>query len=162
MKYSYLKKFLNLDVKDRSPGNWFYSLDSIQIDELNSLLNGKLPDQLIEFYTEIGYGSLNTNFDSSISYAGSISNYIEPPSQLIDFLKNGEDNEIMTPSAFEDLQPGDLPFFEMYDSSYFLIMKLNSDNPNAVWYDTNKVADSFEEFIHRLYYESPTFYGKYM
>ena len=40
-------------------------------------------------------------------------------------------------------------------------MKLNSDNPNAVWALGNiKIEDSFEKFIWRLYYEDPTYYGQ--
>ena len=37
-------------------------------------------------------------------------------------------------------------------------MKLNSDRPDAVYYFSNLVEESFERFIWRLYYESPTFY----
>ena len=44
-------------------------------------------------------------------------------------------------------------------------MKLNSDNPNAVWtdgYSPIKIEDSFEKFIWRLYYESPWFYDDFI
>jgi hypothetical protein len=68
----------------------------------------------------------------------------------------------MSYSTYELLEPGDLPFFEIGDSSSFLLMKLNSDNPNAVWDYDLTICDSFEEFIWRLYYESPSFYGQYM
>ena len=56
-------------------------------------------------------------------------------------------------------EPGDLPFFEIGDSCRFLLMKLYSNNPNAIWTFGNiKIEDSFERFIWRLYYESPWFY----
>ena len=62
----------------------------------------------------------------------------------------------------ELLQPGDLPFFEIADSSSFMVMKLRSDNPNAVWSDCGvKIEDSFEKFIWRLFYEDPGFYGPF-
>ena len=39
-------------------------------------------------------------------------------------------------------------------------MKLNSENPNAVWDWDTKIEDSFERFIWRLYYEDPGYYGE--
>jgi len=57
------------------------------------------------------------------------------------------------------MKPGDLPFFRIVDSCFFLMMKLNSSNPNAI-YDQqgDLVAENFDRFIWRLYYESPFFY----
>jgi hypothetical protein len=80
---------------------------------------------------------------------------------VADIILNGPESGLIIDSFYEDLEPGDLPFFEMYDSSYFLVMKPHSDNPNAIWTISNiKIEDSFEKFIWRLYYESPEFYGK--
>ena len=64
----------------------------------------------------------------------------------------------MAESAYELLQPGDLPFFEISDSSSFMVMKLNSDNPNAVWFmGHEKIEESFERFIWNLYYDDPSY-----
>ena len=52
---------------------------------------------------------------------------------MLGILQHPEEEYYMAESAYEDLEPGELPFFEIGDSSSFLIMKLNSDNPNAVW-----------------------------
>ena len=77
---------------------------------------------------------------------------------VADIMINGPESGLIIDSFYELLEPGDLPFFEIADSSSFLLMKPFSDNPNAVWDYDLKIEDSFEKFIWRLYYESPSFY----
>lgn len=61
----------------------------------------------------------------------------------------------------DEFKPEDLPFFEMHDSSYCMVMKPLSDNPNALWYmGRKKIEDSFEAFIRNLYYDDPAYYEK--
>jgi hypothetical protein len=78
---------------------------------------------------------------------------------IIDILQN-EGDQYMSSEAYEDLQVGDLPVFEIGDSSSFMIMKPLSENPNAVWYmGMEKIEDSFERFIWKLYHIGPSYYA---
>ena len=80
---------------------------------------------------------------------------------VADIMINGPESGLIIDSFYELLEPGDLPFFEIGDSSSFMVMKPHSDNPNAVWYmGVEKIEDSFEKFIWRLYYEDPSYYAK--
>lgn len=149
--------------------NWFAPLSEKEILNAEKKMGQKFPSELRKFYEEIGYGMLRSPHNPPPDYKFYSNNEILPPQIAVDYmlgiLEHPEtdyfDNYYyMSESAYEDLEPGDLPFFEIGDSSSFLIMKLNSENPNAVWCDRDlKIEDSFEKFIWRLYYESPGFYG---
>jgi len=47
----------------------------------------------------------------------------------------GDGEHYMDATTYEFLKPVDLPFFEIADSSQFMVMRPHSDNPNAVWSD---------------------------
>ena len=158
-KYSYLKKYVGQnDLK----GTFFLPVEESDIVEAESLLGCKFPDQLREFYAEIGDGILSCGEKYPEMHCLSCSNLILPPVTTANFargiLEFENQDYYMAQSTYELLEPGDLPFFEIGDSTRFLLMKLNSDNPNAVWCYDIKIEDSFEKFIWRLYYENPTFY----
>ena len=54
---------------------------------------------------------------------------------------------------------GKRPFFEIGDSSSFLMMKRNTKYPDGVYDNLGHLVEpSFERFIWRLYHESPKFY----
>lgn len=75
---------------------------------------------------------------------------------MLGILQHPKEDYYMAESVQALLQPGDLPFFEISDSSSFMITKLNSTNPNAVWFmGHEKIEDSFEKFIWNLYYMIP-------
>jgi antitoxin YxxD len=154
-RYSYLKKYLK--------GTYFLPVSKLEIEEAELQLKVELPIQLKDFYNEIGAGILSCGERYPEMLADSLTNEILPPLVAANFSKgilrwDGQDNW-MSESTYELLEPGDLPFFEIGDSTRFLIMKLYSDNPNAIWAFGNiKIEDSFEKFIWRLYYESPWFY----
>ena len=145
--------------------NSFYPLDPGELEEAESLLGQRFPDQLREFYQQIGCGNLTTPYNPPEGYSFCNINEILPPS-VVAHLGRGElewegQHYWMSEATFELLQPGDLPFFEIGDSTRFLLMKLNSDNPNAVWHQGRrnfKVEDSLERFVYRLYYEDPGYY----
>lgn len=128
----------------------------------------KFPTELRRFYEEIGFGMLRSPNNPPSDYQFYSNNEILPPLIAVDYmlgiLEHPETDYIdnhyyMSESAYEDLKTGDFPFFEIGDSCRYLIMKLNSENPNAIWSVSGiKIEDSFEKFIWRLYYESPWFY----
>jgi hypothetical protein len=162
-KYEYLKKYVgHNDLK----GTYFFSISENEIKLAEEKMEKKFPDQLRSFYQEIGSGILSCGVQYPEMLAESIDNRILPPRIAADYmlgiLQHPEDNDYyMAESAYELLELGDLPFFEIGDSSSFMIMKLNSENPNAVWFmGHEKIEDSFEKFIWNLYYNDPSYYAK--
>lgn len=161
-KYEYLKKYVN-PAKEISPGirNIFYPVNDEDIKQTEELLKIEFPSQLKEFYKEIGYGFLVAPVDPPPDYNFYNTNRINPPRFIEAILLEGQESGLISRDVFEDLQPGDLPFFEIGDSSSFMIMKLNSDNPNAVWFmGQEKIEDSFEKFIWNLYFDDPAYYTR--
>ena len=146
-------------------GTYFLPVSKLEIEEAELQLKVELPIQLKDFYNEIGAGILSCGERYPEMLADSLTNEILPPLVAANFSKgilrwDGQDNW-MSESTYELLEPGDLPFFEVGDSNYFLVMKPNSENPNAV-YDMggHLVEDSFEKFIHNLYYDDPSYYAR--
>jgi hypothetical protein len=162
-KYQYLVPYINrANTKSKiQPCNSFYQLKKESITSVEKKLGVKFPNQLINFYEEIGYGFLIRPHKYEIDYYFSNTNRINAPDTIEDILLNGQSSGLISQDTYELLEPGDLPFFEIGDSASFLVMRPNSDNPNAIWTDTGiKIEDSFEKFIWRLYYEDPAYYGQ--
>lgn len=144
--------------------NFFDPVSAEEIKKGEKILGLPFPDQLKDFYYQVGHGNLTTPYNAPVDYDFYSSNEILSPSVAARFAKGilewENQTHWMSQDTCEILEPGDLPFFEIHDSSNFLIMKLNSDNPNAVWALGNiKIEENFEKFIWRLYYESPSYYG---
>ena len=146
--------------------NVFSPVSNKEIKEAEEILRCPFPDQLANFYRTIGCGNITTSVDQQNKPSTIDGNEILPPIVAARFAKGilrweNQTMHWMAESTYELLEPGDLPFFEIGDSTNFLVMKLNSDNPNAIWTDglPIKIEDSFEKFIWRLYYESPSYYG---
>lgn len=167
--YEYLKPFCTQADPNNprilvAPYNLFGALYPGELEEAESILGQSFPSQLREFYLQIGVGCLMKPYNAPNDYDFSNKNDILSPIAAANFSKGileweDQDLSYMQESTYELLEPGDLPFFEIGDSTRFLIMKLYSDNPNAIWAFGNiKIEDSFEKFIWRLYYESPWFY----
>lgn len=165
--YEYLNKIplLNKDgYIDTSCSNSFSPVNIEEIIKAEKDLGYQFPSELRQFYQEIGYGCLTTPKDPPQDYDFCNKNMILHPLVVSGFRQgitaNHEFECYMMDDVYEDLESGDLPVFEIGDSSSFMIMKPLSDNPNAVWYmGSEKIEDSFERFIYRLYHESPTYYA---
>lgn len=168
--YDYLKKYswrkYGEEVVKISCNNIFYEVTEDEIKENEMKIIQKFPSELRNFYLEVGCGHLTTPEKPGENYKFYSSNEILPPNIAVDYMLGilehlDDDAYYMSPAAHEMLQPGDLPFFEIADGSSFMVMKLNSDNPNAVWYmGVEKIEDSLERFIWRLYHEAPDYYTK--
>jgi len=171
--FDYLKKFVYpLFSKEIPTENFFNPVSNKEIEETEKGLGFVFPNDLKFFYKEIGSGCLRNSNKVSLDHKSYLYNMIMPPEVSARFYCAVRDREIdepphfneeyyMSTEAVEDFEPGDLPFFEIGDSSSFLIMKPHSDNPNAVWADKyTKIEDSFERFIWRLYHEDPGYYGE--
>jgi hypothetical protein len=162
--FEFLDDYIIEKKGKRVGANSFNLLPEEEILEAEKNLGCSFPSQLRKFYEEVGCGTLQNPHIVPEDYKFSSANEILPPLDVVNFSKGilfweGQ-NHWMAEATYELLSPGDLPFFEIADSTRFLIMKPNSDNPNAVWIDSStvKIEDSFEKFIWRLYYESPWFY----
>ena len=69
------------------------------------------------------------------------------------------DNALAIWDVLEEFNEDDIPFFEIGDSSSFLMMKRNTKYPDGVYDQQGYLVEaSFERFIWRLYHESPKFY----
>ena len=172
LDYDYLRDYYG--EKLGPSHNHFFKVRSEDILKAEKILGCRFPSELREFYTEIGDGFLTQPqwAKNDPHYDFSNTNRIIWPKAVACFFqqitKNKEnpqeealvcDGYCMASDTAEMLQPGDLPFFEIGDSSSFMVMKLHSDNPNTVWYmGAEKVEDSFERFIYKLYHEGPTYY----
>lgn len=149
---------------DISTTNCFKKVLPNEIIEAEKTLCFSLPKQLKIFYQEIGCGNLTAPHNRSSDYSFFGANEILGPITVANFaigklFWEGQRNYI-SEDVYEDLQPGDIPFFEIGDSSSFMIMKALSDNPNAVWYmGQEKIEESLDEFIHNLYYKNPAYYA---
>ena len=158
-KYNYLRQFVIApNVIPRIGNNAFSLVDIKNIESSEKSLNFKFPDELKEFWLTIGEGRLISGKDGAD--LGFI-NYILPPDQIADILLKGGDSGYIIPWAREQFEEGDIPFFEIGDSTDFMFFKRFSDKPDAVYDFSGKlIEEHFERFIYRLYHESPDYYMK--
>lgn len=163
MKYQYLDDYI-IEKKGKRVGmNAFNTLTEEEILEAEKFLGSSFPSELRQFYIDIGCGTLQVPFKCESNYKYYNTNEILPPLVAVRFSKGilkweGQQNW-MSESTYELLEPGDLPFFEIGDSTDFLVMKLYSDNRNAVWDPLDgTIEDSFENFVRKLYYTSPDYF----
>lgn len=130
--------------------NFFFPVDqaNVVIPFVEKTLGYDLPLELQAFYTNIGWGQLQTGATGlTTDY-----NYVAAPMELIEIL-NGTSDWLM---PYSQLEPNTLPFFQR-DVDLFLCLKPHSDNPNAVWWmwgelmpNGGKICDSLVEFFQKL------------
>ncbi|MDR1561074.1 MAG: hypothetical protein LBS23_01830 [Holosporaceae bacterium] len=166
--FEYLMQYKAENLQEKriniSTSNCFGKVLHSEIIEAEKILCFSLPKQLRIFYQEIGCGNLTAPQNRSSDYVFFGANEILDPITVANFatgklLWDSQKNYI-SEDVYEDLQPGDIPFFEISDSSSFMIMKALSDNPNAIWYmGKEKIEESLDEFIHNLYYKNPSYYA---
>ena len=155
--FEYLKKYIN--IKNPSFSNSFYPIDEKKIEEQEKRLGIQFPSQLKQFWKEIGCGFLRYPKKIPNDYESWGGNRIASPTNTVDMVLLGQESGSILHDIWEELEQGDLPFFEIIDACRFLVVKTNSDNPNAVYTNTGiKIEDSLEKFIWRLYHENPYFY----
>jgi hypothetical protein len=155
--FEYLKKYCR---HSNFSSNSFYPVEEKEILECEKFLECELPSQLKSFYKEIGYGFLTHPHKYDDDYNFCNTNRINPPNLIVEILEKGQESGYISEDVYEDLQPGDIPFFEIGDSSSFMIMKALSDSPNAIWYmGKEKIEESLDAFIHNLFYKNPSYYA---
>lgn len=172
MSYDYLRQFIpgGSDVND----NWFLHLEKKEIEDGEKTLGVSFPSELKSFYEEIGFGMLRSPINPPKGYQFYSNNEVLPPSVAAHFAQaivQHQKKPFEEPIEFDEhwinndaldlFEPGDLPFFEIGDSNSFMVMKPHSENPNAVWWmGHEKIEDSFEQFIYKLYHIDPAYYSE--
>ena len=155
-KYDYLKPYVHSSIEGHS---WFMPVSDKEILEAEEKLTLSFPKQLKHFWQEIGYGALHTGL-KNIRCAHD--NYIMSPNDVASIMLKEEGAPIV-PYILDDwdyyFDEGEIPFFEIGDSSSFLVMKPNSEYPNGV-YDMSGdlIEKDLETFIYNLYYWAPDYY----
>ena len=145
-KYNFLKPYVGYN---NLKGTYFLPIKPAQISKAEEKIGTNFPNQLKDFYIEIGEGILSCGEKYPEMYINTGGNLILPPLVAAAFYKplegdnrpedeyvpidSGDGEHYMAAMTYEILQPGDLPFFEIGDSTRFLVMKPYSENPNAVW-----------------------------
>lgn len=157
-KYEYLKKYRN--PKDTKAGeNSFYSVSAEKILTAEKALQKEFPKSLKVFWKDIGYGFFGASCKELGITQIDYSNRLLTPGNIVSILQEGEDSGLITEQGLEFLKGGDIPIFEVEGFTSYLVMKPNSDKPNAVYdIDGSIIEDSLETFIWKLYHVSPTYY----
>lgn len=123
-------------------GNQFYPVAYKDIEEIESTLGFTFPNELREFLLEVGYGFLNKS-EYNI-------NRMMGPASIRDARLKVNDFEFYPDiEMYEELEKDKLIFFEANESALLLI-ELNEENLNSIYYDEIKIADSLEEFLEKL------------
>ena len=160
-KYDYLKKYIN--NKAHYPENGFNICLIQEINKQEKRLGFKFPKALKEFWLNIGYGALRKSKNNEIT--GGNGNFILSPKEVADMILLRHEDQVLPDieelfdEGWINIEKEEIIFFEIGNSSSFLVMKPNSIKPDGI-YDMYGwlLVDSFEEFIWRLYHESPDFH----
>lgn len=158
--YDYLLKY-RLDSAKEHPKckNWFYPVEESDILSAEKELGFRLPNQIRKFYQIIGYGSIKEPLIITKDFEFFEANYICPPSIILQILAMGIESGYITEESLSCMQTGDLPFFQISDSSGYLVLRPKSEKPNSVWTDTGVLIErEFKDFIWNLFYIGPLYY----
>jgi antitoxin YxxD len=124
--------------------------------ELRSHSEFDIPDQLANFFKEIGYGFFNVSSNSKTANL----NRMCHPKDIVEILQGTYEGFV----EVVKVEPNALPFFEV-DVGLLLCLKPKSENPNAVWWmwgelmpNGGKICDSLVEFFQRLV-EDPNWFN---
>lgn len=131
-------------------GNKFYCIKEAVISAVQEELGIILPQELVEFYKEVGYGFLHSdqyNF-----------NRIMSPKSLCDFrFRKGQFNDSSELETYEDLERDKLIFFEVSEGTYLSIGFAKKNN-GKVFYGKTKIANSLKEFLEK-YQENENYFA---
>lgn len=118
----------------------FYRINEDEIINAEERLAEKFPNQLKEFYLEIGYGFLCTEDKVRI-------NRLMHPDDIADFYC---DDEIYAHVDRDMYESDEMIFFDLGGEGDFLTLKINGENLGAVYYFGRKIADTLKGFIEKM------------
>jgi hypothetical protein len=156
--YDYLKKYI-IPRWTSQDGNTFSQVNIVEILDAEKRLNTQFPEELKQFWIEIGTGFFEATSPEIGMHQNEYPNRLLPPDEIALILTEGAESGLITEEVLEYIDEEELPFFEICDHSSFLYIRPNSDKPNAVYgLGGDIVEDSIETFIWKLYHVSPTYY----
>ncbi|MBC1473901.1 SMI1/KNR4 family protein [Listeria grandensis] len=121
--------------------NEFYQLDKSEIAQAEAELELKFPQQLKDFYSEIGYGFLKSS-NSNV-------NRLMDPESVRDFRLRKNDFEFFPDiEIYDEYEENKLIFFEASESALMSIGTTDTDN--NIYYYNIPIAASLEEFLLKM------------
>lgn len=139
--FSFLKSFITSEgLDDEDLNHCLYPLDLSDIEGVDFSI--KIPFELKRFYEDIGYGFFHRKTKTGIN------RLLDPDSFREINLREGFYEFDPDLEIYNDLYHGDkLLFFEVNEGSYLAIDKSDKDNCNAIYYFSDKIANSLKEFL---------------
>lgn len=120
-------------------GNKFYKVKTYSIDAAQDSLGIVFPKDLIEFYTQVGYGFLKSENDNF--------NRIMDPESVAEFrLRTGPFANNSDLDIYDAYERDRLVFFEICEGSYISI-GFTKKNNGKIYYGKKEIANSLEEFL---------------
>ena len=129
----------------------FYPVDKRDILEAEKQLSIKFPEELTDFYLEIGYGYIgldNPYFRNQILH----------PKEIVK-LRLGQDfyGNMLTDDLEYYSSNEVLPFFDLGNESDYLVMKLTGKDKGSIIYFGDIIASDFDDFIIKMQKETDYF-----
>ncbi|WP_434778953.1 SMI1/KNR4 family protein [Neisseria sp. Ec49-e6-T10] len=138
------------ELKNNSK-NTFYKVTQSEIEEVEKDLGFCLPDELKEFYLNIGYGFIHSS-------VGNINRIMDPYS-VRDFRLRQNDFEYYPDiEIYDDFEEGKLIFFEANEVS-MLSIAIDNNKSRAIFYYNEEIATNFLEFINKIIIDDTFYYN---
>ncbi|RZL16096.1 MAG: SMI1/KNR4 family protein [Hymenobacter sp.] len=155
--YSFLSQYIVNDDNQSPTGtplHKFYPVKKADLLKAEERLDFLLPDELTDFYNQIGYGSFYLGNDQFAFYR------FLSPSQLSDiYLRTDYYEEDPDLDLYDD--PDKLIFFEVMEGVYLTVDRISKNNVTSVYYIKDKISNSLEEFIIS-FSENPMILERYL
>jgi antitoxin YxxD len=133
---------MNYEFVKANQENSFYQVTENEIKEVEKELDLIFPKELVEFYTEVGYGFIKGS-EFNI-------NRIMDPYSVRDFRLRVNDFEFYPDiEIYDEFENNKLIFFEGSESALMSI-EMNKNNKSAVYYYDIQIATSLEEFLRKI------------
>ena len=122
--------------------NSFYPVTESELEEVEKVLNIKIPNELVNFYLEVGYGFIKGS-EFNI-------NRVMDPYSVRDFRMRMNDFEFYPDiEIYNEFEENKLMFFEGSESALMSI-ELNENSGNPIYYYDIQIATSLTEFIRKI------------
>lgn len=135
-------KIMKFDFINKYKGNKFYPINLDEIIKVENILSLQIPNELKEFYLNIGYGFIKGSPYNI--------NRIMDPCSVRDFRLRENDFEYYPDiEIYDKFEDNKLIFFEG-NESVLISIQLGEEEKNSIYYYDSKIANSLEEFLTKL------------
>lgn len=137
------------EIVKNNPQHTFYPVKSEAIRKAESDMGVIIPEALIEFYLDVGYGFLETHRHNI--------NRIMGPSSIAEFyLGTGQFQNLEEVEIFREYTKGRVAFFEVTES-LFLLIGTTKLNKGKIYYYDELIANDLNEFLKK-YLENESYF----